>query len=315
MPKSASKGRWWRFAPSFAALFFVSLAGCKSNNANGGIPTVLHYALSPEAEQMQQTLMHTDEMRDYLQQQLHIPVEIVRVDSYGATIEAMRAEKVDIANFGALSYVLAAQKAGAEAIIARGNEDGSLGGYRSAIGVPKDSPIHSMQDLKAHAKNIVFSFSDPASTSGNLYPRAGLLAMGIDPERDFKKVVFSGSHLDTVMAVKSDKVDAGAFMVGIVPMLAKVHKMNPDDVRILWTSELIPDSPVAVRGSLPEQLKKNIQAAWVEMPTRNPKLSAEMNATYRMMSTGVKYVPVKDADYNQLRTYMSQVKEFKFQEK
>ena len=95
--------------------------------------------------------------------------------------------------------------------MARGNPDGSLGGYRSMIAVPKNSPIHSMQDLKAHAKDIVFSFSDPASTSGNLYPRVGLLSMGINPEKDFKKVVFSGTHPATVLTVAAGKVDAGAF--------------------------------------------------------------------------------------------------------
>jgi phosphonate transport system substrate-binding protein len=309
------KPRWWLLVPLFSVVWCLSLGGCNSKDTNGSTPAVLHYALSPEAEQMQRVLLHTDELRDYLQQQLHIPVEIVRVESYAATIEAMRAEKVDIANFGALGYVLASQKAGAQAVAARGDADGALGGYRAVIAVPKDSPIHSMQELKAHARDIVFSFSDPASTSGNLYPRAGLLAMGIDPEKDFKKVVFSGTHLDTIMAVKSNKVDAGAFMEGYVSMLAQVHKMDPNDVRVLWTSDLIPSSPVAVRKGLPEQVKKNIQAALVDMPTRDPKLFAELSATYRTFSTGSKDVPVNDATYDGLRSYMNKVKDFKFVEK
>src|SRR6202008_3504105 len=116
--------------------------------------------------------------------QLHIHVELVQVAQYAATIEAMRADKVDIVHFGALSYLIAAQKAGAQAIVSRGFADGHLGGYRSVIAVPKDSPIHSMQDLKARAKSVIFAFADPASTSGDLYPRVGLLNLGIDPEKD-----------------------------------------------------------------------------------------------------------------------------------
>jgi phosphonate transport system substrate-binding protein len=309
------KPRWWLFIPFLVVLGCLSLAGCKTNGANSSTPAVLHYALSPEAEQMQRALLHTDELRDYLQQQLHIPVEIVRVDSYAGTIEAMRAEKVDFANLGALAYVLAAQKAGVEAVAARGNADGSLGGYHAVIAVPKDSPIHSMEELKAHARDIVFSFSDPASTSGNLYPRAGLLAMGIDPEKDFKKVVFSGTHLDTIMAVKSGKVDAGAFMAGIVGMLAQMNKLDANDVRVLWTSDLIPNEPVAVRKSLPVQVKKNIQAAMVDMSTRDPKLFAELSATYNKFSSGTKDVAVTDATYDGLRSYMDKVKDFKFVEK
>ena len=125
-------------------------------------------------------------MRKYLQEQLHMPVEVVTVQGYAPTIEAMRANKVDIAGFGALAYIIAAKNAGAEAITAYGNADGSLGGYRSVIAVPKNSPIHTVEDLKAHAKDLVFAFSDPASTSGNLYPRVGLLSMGIN-QRKFQE--------------------------------------------------------------------------------------------------------------------------------
>jgi phosphonate transport system substrate-binding protein len=275
----------------------------------------LHYAFSPQAEQLESGSIRGDRMRQYLQSQLHIPVEVVQLDQYAATIEAMRAEKVDIAHFGGLSYIIAAQKAGAQAIVSRGYPDGKLGGYRSLIAVPKDSPIHSMQDLKAHARDIVFAFADPASTSGNLYPRVGLGGLGIDPEKDFKQVLYANGHLADLMAIKSGKVDAGAFDVTYMTRLIAQGKMKPDDVRVIWTSELIPGEPVAVRGNLSEPLKKQIQAALLALPAKDPGLWASMSKNVYSTTAGTTYIPVTDATYDGLRRYASQVKQFNFLEK
>jgi phosphonate transport system substrate-binding protein len=253
-------------------------------------------------------------MVKYLEDQLHMRVEVVSVDGYAPTIEAMRAEKVDFANFGSLSYIIASQKAGAEAIVARGNPDGSIGGYRSAIAVPRDSPIHSIEDLKAHAKDLVFAFSDPASTSGNLYPRVGLMSMGIDPEKDFKKVIFAGTHPETVMAIKAGKVDVGAYQATAADRLIRTKKIAQDDIRVIWTSDLIPNSCYAVRKGLPEQLKKDIQAALIAIPTKDPELAANLLSLYRTSTSGSTWVSVNDATYDGLRHYAAKVKDFKFVE-
>jgi phosphonate transport system substrate-binding protein len=302
----------------FSALALLALNGCKSGHASGGKPAVLHYAFSAQAEQMEGGGLRTELMRKYLSEQLHMPVDVVRVEGYAPAIEAMRTEKIDVANFGSLSYIIAAQKAGAQAIVARGTPDGKIGGYHSVIAVPKNSPYHSLADLKAHAKDIVFAFADPASTSGNLYPRVGLLNAGIDPEKDFKKVVFAGGHPASVMTVKMGKVDASAFMESAPRRLIKANKMAADDIRVIWSSDLIPNSCYAVRGSLPDQLKKDIQTAIVSIPTKDPALWAHMTSLYNNVLTsnsGTVNVPVSDATYDVLRKYASQVKDFNFVEK
>jgi phosphonate transport system substrate-binding protein len=307
---------WICFSALLFGTIFLPLNGCKASHATDGRPAVLHYAFSPNAEQMEGGSLRIDLMRDYLQKQLHMPVEIIRVQGYAPTIEAMRAEKIDLTNFGSLAYIIASQKAGAEAIVARGNPDGTLGGYHSVIAVPKNSPYHSIQDLKAHAKDIVFAFADPASTSGNLYPRVGLLNAGINPEKDFKKVLFAGGHPASVMAVKEGKVDAGAYMESASKRLIKSNKMAADDVRVIWTSESIPNGCYAVRKGLSEQLKKDIQSALISIPTKDPALWEHLKSLYNTMSiTGAVNVPVDDATYNGLRKYAAQVKDFNFVDK
>lgn len=257
--------------------------------------------------------MRAELMKKYLEAQLHIPVEIVRVSGYAPTIEAMRTDKVDMATFGPLGYMIASRKAGAEAIVAAGEPDGDLGNYRSIIAVPKSSSIHSMEDLKAHAKDIVFCFTDPASTSGNLIPRAYLQSIGIDPDKDFKKVVFAGSHIAGALTVKAGKVDAGSMMQTIIPRLAGAGKMNNDDLRVIWTSDAIPASPISVRANLPVALKKEIQQALLAIPQKDPTLWETIKKTYRRPN--MTFIAVNDSTYDGLRKFATQVKDFNIVEK
>jgi phosphonate transport system substrate-binding protein len=298
-----------------SGVLLLSLNSCKSSHASDGRPTVLRYAFMPQSELLESGNLRSELTRKYLSEQLHMPVEIVRVEGFAATVEAMRAEKIDMFTGSSLTYLLAAQKAGAEAIAARGYPDGTVGGYRSVIAVPKDSPIHSMEDLKAHAKDTVFAFAEPASTSGYLYPRVGLIEAGIDPEKEFKKVVFTGNHLASIMALKSGKVGAAGFMVRFMTRLIEKNKLAPDDVRVIWTSDLIPNGPYVVRKALPDQLKKDIQAALIAMPTKGPAAWANMNSLLGTQVSGTVIIPVNDATYNGLRKYAAQVKDFSFEDK
>jgi phosphonate transport system substrate-binding protein len=297
-----------------SSLLCLSCGGCRLGRASDNWPRVFRYAYMAQMEQLQGGMLRVELMRGYLQKQLNMPVEVVRVDGYAATVEAMRAEKIDMFSGSSLTYLLAAEKAGAQAIAARGFPDGAIGGYRSVIIVPKDSPIHSMQDLKAHARELVFAFAEPASTSGYLYPRVGLVSNGIDPDRDFKKVIFTGNHLASAMTIKAGKVDVGACMQTMLTHLVEIHKMAPDDVRVLWTSDLIPNGPYAVRKALPEQLKKEIQSALVQLSTRDPELMAHINSLFHTSASGNVIVPVTDASYDGLRKYAAQVKDFNFDE-
>ncbi len=75
----------------------IPLSGCKVVNASDNWPRVLHYAYSPQADQLQTAMSGSQSklMAQYLQSQLHIPVDLVQVQGYAPSIEAMRAEKID----------------------------------------------------------------------------------------------------------------------------------------------------------------------------------------------------------------------------
>src|SRR5262249_36593681 len=146
-----------------------------------------------------------DLTRRYLERELHMKVEAVATTAYGAVIEAFRSNKVDIASISPFSYVLATQKAPIEAIVMRGPKSGEPGEYTGVLAVPGNSPLRSIDDVIAHRKELTISFVDPASTSGFLVQSAFFQSRGVEPEHDFKKIVFSMTHPASLLTLKAGK--------------------------------------------------------------------------------------------------------------
>ncbi|NWG76714.1 MAG: putative selenate ABC transporter substrate-binding protein, partial [Rubrivivax sp.] len=139
----------------------------------------------------------------YLESKLGMKVEYTPVTDYAASVEALVNKKVDLAWFGGFTFVQANVRSGGKVIpIAQRVEDEQ---FRSVF-ITADPTIRSLADLKG--KDV--SFGSQSSTSGHLMPRSFLLQAGIDPEKDLRRVAYSGAHDATIAAVASGKVHAGA---------------------------------------------------------------------------------------------------------
>lgn len=240
-----------------------------------GRPQVLRYLYSPSAEEPETQGLRLERLKAYLKRELNLDVELYKTSAgYGVAIEAMRARKVDMATFGPFGYLIASEKAGAEAILVRGDKTTGQGFYKGVIAVAKRSDIRSIDDLLGRSKALTFAFVDPASTSGYLVQYAFLQSRGVEPSTAFKKTMFSVNHIASAMAVVAGKVDASAIMENTIVQLASLGKIADDDLRVLWTSPPLPSSPIAVRRDLPEAFKQELQRAFLAIPERDPELWA-----------------------------------------
>jgi len=220
---------------------------------------VLNLGLIP-AEDPRLIMTEAQPLVDKLQAALKMEVKPFVATDYNGVIEAMRARKLDVAFFGPFSYVLAAQVADAEAFaIAPLGKAGAS--YKSIIIARNDRGIRTLADLKGRT----FAFVDPSSTSGHLFPKAGLLKAGYDPDAFFGRVIFSGGHDASAIAVQNGKVDAAAIADGLLDVAIERGVVKRDEVSIIWTSEAIPGAPFALRRDLPPELKKRIIAAFSEL--------------------------------------------------
>lgn len=223
----------------------------------------------------------------HLEAELGLSVEPNIGADYAAVVIAMEGGNVDFALFGPQSYVEAAERAGAEAFaLEDALESGT--GYNSIIITNAATGIESLEA----AKERTFAYVDPNSTSGYLVPRAHfLLNMDTDPEAFFSEVIFGGTHEANILSVINNSVDVAATNNLDFDKIIAKGGAQMSDVRVLWTSDTIPGSPLAYRGDLPQSLKDALKEA---------VLSFDDAAGLEAM--GLKgYVATDDANYDPIR--------------
>jgi phosphonate transport system substrate-binding protein len=133
--------------------------------------------------------------------------------------------------------------------------------YHSQIITRADSGIKEIKDLKGRT----FAFVDPSSTSGHLFPKAGLIKQGIDPDTYFGRVLFTGSHDANALAVANKRVDAATIADRIFDAAVQKNLVKREDIHVVWNSDPIPESPTCWRKNLPEDLKAKIKTAFLNI--------------------------------------------------
>jgi len=275
--------------PILAVIAVALVAGCTQTGGVINMPTKLKMGLIP-ADDAQEMLRNYQPIVEYLEEKLGMEVELTVTTDYAAAVEAMKYKHIDMAWFGPFSYVLAADVAGAEAIVNGVRSETGKSTYKTVIVTRADSGIETLGDLKGKS----FAFVDPASTSGNLIPRKLLLENGIEPDEDFSTFYYAGTHNAVELAVANGNVDAGADSDNSYYRMLGEGQIDPEVNVIIYESEPIPGSPIAVRGGLPEELKSAIQQALIGMDEQTiHKVSGWGNIE--------RYQAVQDSDYDVIR--------------
>lgn len=203
-----------------------------------------------------------DPLLQVLEEELGIEVEFFQATDYAGIIEGQIAGNVHLAQYGPFSYVIARNNgATIEPVGALIDGPDATPGYRSyGITRADNDEISSLEDFAG--KNVCFV--DPGSTSGFLYPSAGLLEVGIDPETGVSPV-FAGGHDASVISVKNGDCDAGfAFDTMVDVELIESGDIAEGEIETVWESELIAGSPLAVASDLPADLLAEIRRIVLE---------------------------------------------------
>ena len=246
---------------------------------------VLNMGLVP-SEDPRVVVNDNQALLDHLRKALQMDVKPFVATDYNGVIEALRAKKLDIALLGPFSYVLANTVADVEAFaLLETQKQGAS--YHSVIIARKDHGIAGLKDLPGKT----FAFVDPSSTSGHLFPKAGLIKAGYNPDTMFSRVIFSGGHDASAIAVQNGKVDAAAVADALLEPAFARGMLKQDEVAVIWVSDPIPGAPAVYRQDLPAELKARIRTAFGEI--RNMPWGA--NVTIKQ------FVPVDDKAYDVIR--------------
>jgi len=181
---------------------------------------------------------------------------------YAGIIEAQRFNKVHVAWYGNKSAIEAVDRANGEVFAQMIDLDGTPG-YYSYLITHKDSGITTLDQVLKNGKDMSFGIGDPSSTSGTLVPSYYVFTMNnLDPKTHFK-VMRSANHEGNFLAVLNRQVDVATSNSEMTQKMQEKSPEKLEQIRILWTSPLIPRDPFVYRKDLPADLKKKLQDFFV----------------------------------------------------
>jgi len=200
-------------------------------------------------------------LQDVLKAKMDVTLKVDTGTSYAAMIEAQQAGKAQLVSYGPFSYWIALnhglkiQDVGL--VTSAPNTDG--GYYSYGVVDPQRTPdIKTIKDV-AGKKTC---FSDPASTSGYLYPSYGLLQAGISPATGVTPV-FAGSDSTTAIDVAQGSCQVGFSNTANLPAAFTTDHVAKSAIKVIWTSEKIPASPIAASDSLPASFITTLKSVLV----------------------------------------------------
>lgn len=250
----------------FMSLFFAFQAWAAPQDW----PEVIRFGIVPSLGEGAET--YYTPLISYLTKQLGIEVKPMISKDYEGIISGMVYKQIDFAYFGPKSYVEAGERCSLEALVLELNKEGEAGYYGLII-----SRKGSDTDSFEKAKGRTFAFTDPNSTSGYLVPSVMFARdLAIDPKTYFKKVIFSGSHKDSVLGVKNGTIEVAATNTLDLYRMEKNGEVSRNDFNILQKSELIPGSPICARTELPQSLKDAFQKAMIEFGAEDTSVLEKM---------------------------------------
>ena len=225
----------------------------------------------------------------YLERTVGMKVEFVPVNDYPAAVEALVNKQVELVWFGGFTHVQAQIRSGGKIIaIAQREEDTK---FRSVFITQKSSGITKLSDLKGKQ----FSFGSQSSTSGSLMPRSFLLEAGIDPERDFKRVAYSGAHDATIASVVSGRVDAAALDITVWNKFVSEKKVDLAKVDVFYTTEPYFNYNWSVHADMPAALREKIKSALLSLRMDTPE-----GREILTLNRATRYIETKPENYKGL---------------
>lgn len=266
-----------------------ALSSCLLLVASAGLfaqPRVLRVSAIPD-ESPTELQRKFKPLGDYLKKETGLDVKFTPVTDYAAVVEGLANSKIDLAWLGGFTFVQAKlrTKGGVTPIVQRAEDEK----FTSKFIVPADSPAKSLADLKGKT----FVFGSPSSTSGHLMPRFFLMRDGINADKDFKTVAFSGAHDATVAFVAAGRADAGVLNASVWTKLLETGNPNAAKARVLATTPPFYDYNWTVRPGLDAELVRKLGDAFLKLDAANPE-HKEILALQRAS----RFIPTQASNYD-----------------
>lgn len=263
----------------------LMLGATSAQTPNSDCPKEIRFGILPTDESTANTRYKP--LFEYLEQRIGAKFNYNIGADYAALIIAMVNKRLEVGWLGPESYVQATKQGKMYPLVMPDNKTTGLG-YYSSLYVRDDSSYRSVQDLKGKT----LAFVDPNSTSGYLFPMVYFLRdLKIKPEDFFGQVIFAGNHNASLLSLLNGKVDVAAIASGTVNNAIINKTIKDGELRTVWQSRLIPNSPITASEALPPGCRALVQKAFLDL--RDPKVLDQFTAK--------RFVTVNDGTYDVVR--------------
>jgi len=296
--RSVGNGRTKRAVGSMA-LAAGLLMGTATVAASAGKcenPKALTFAMVPTEETVAELKLYKP-VTDRMAKLTGKKIQFFMPTSYAAVVEGLLGGFVDVAVLGPYTYVIANSKdPSVEVFATYAKRPGHLQeegpGYKGVLVSKKGSKFKTIKDLKGS----IVGLTDPGSTSGNLVPRVVFSkVINTDIDNYFKKVVYTGSHELSTVAVHQGKVDAAFVASHRFDNVVNKGEVKLADFNVLWKSPAIPQDPFVYRNTLCKDLKAKIADTFLGL-----KGQPEAKAFLKNVKSNT-FVRMSSKDYDVIR--------------
>lgn len=186
-------------------------------------------------------------LAEHLTEETGITVKYVPSIDYAAVVTGFKTGDIDMAWYGGLTGVQARLAVpNSIAIAQRPSDEKFLSAFVAKVGLN----ITELQEFQGKS----FTFGSESSTSGNLMPRYFLDKEGLNPERDFSSVNYSGSHDKTWKLVESGTFDGGALNAVVWETRVSSGDVDLTKVELVKFTEPYYDYHWVIRGDVDDRL-------------------------------------------------------------
>ena len=241
--------------PLLIILFLFISVGCIQKQELGTESNPIKISLVP-GQDVAILAQNGRALEKWIQSQTGYHVRLTVPINFIAVVEALGSKKADLAFMNTFGYLVGRERYGVTVALIGVNQGTTE--YRGQILALKKGP-QSLKDLTGKS----FAFVDPVSTSGYILP-AKLLK---DQNVKLKDFIFAGRHDTVVQMVYQGRVAAGATYTsapkdGLPQDARRLLLMQYPDifekVKVLATTDPIPNDPIVFRKDFPSEMKVKV---------------------------------------------------------
>lgn len=273
----------------FGFILCATLIGCSEQRAGDELPMrPIRVAVLPDQSEERLRGQYAPLM-EYLESSTNLEFELSIPSDYSDLVEQFDAGHIDLAWFGGLTFVQAAERSQAVPLVFR-DVDLRFTSCYLANATDDRTAIRDFADGR-------FSFGPELSTSGHLMPRYYMTREGLDPDAFFRSVRHSAGHDQTALWVSDGIVELAVANCVIVKSLFESGDLDESRVRVIETTPPYSDYVWSVTPSLDASTRIVILNAFLALDASIPGERVVLE------SQGANaYMPAGQSDFDLIRT-------------